>query len=265
MDHPPARLALVTGASSGIGLELARHLAADGCDVVLIARRLDRLKALSEELVSKHGVSVHILALDLSAPRAVNEVIEFLDTRQLEVHTLINNAGFGLVGRFHEIDRQAQLDLIQVNVTVPADLTRCLLPGMVERGEGRVLNVASSSAFQPASMVGLYHASKAFVLFLTEAIAEEVRGTGVTATALCPGPVGQTEFGDRLGPAGKVPGLNFIQVSARDVARIGLAGMRRGKTIVVPGFWMKLNSVITPRLPRWFVRKTIHMLQRSRV
>jgi len=232
---------------------------------VLIARRLERLEELSDELVSNHGVSAYILPLDLTAPRAADQVVEFLETHHLAVHTLVNNAGFALVGRFHEIDHKAQLEMIQLNVTVLTDLTRRLLPGMVKRGAGCVLNVASSAAFQPAPVMGVYHATKAFVLFLTEAIAEEIQGTGVTATALCPGPVGQTEFGDRLGATGKVPGLGFVRVSAEDVARQGLAAARRGKTIIVPGFWMKLSSMIAPRLPRWFVRKAMHRVQRSRV
>lgn len=232
---------------------------------MLTARRLERLEELSDELVSSHGVSVHILPLDLTLPLAADQVIEFLDAHQMVVHTLVNNAGFGLVGRFHEIDLEAQLEMIQLNVTVLTDLTRRLLPGMVERGAGRVINVASSAAFQPAPVMGLYHATKAFVLFLTEAIAEELQGTGVTATALCPGPVGQTEFGVRLGAVGNVPGFGFVRVSAKDVARKGLAAAGRGRTIIVPGFWMKVNSVITPRLPRWLVRKAIHRVQRSRV
>ncbi|MFV1981559.1 MAG: SDR family NAD(P)-dependent oxidoreductase, partial [Rhodothermia bacterium] len=240
MNHQTGRLALVTGASSGIGREIARQIAGKGYDVVLIARRAERLKTLSDELVSDHGVSAYLLPLDLSVPEAADRVMQFLDENQLVVHTLVNNAGFGLVGRFHEIDHQEQLDMIQLNVTVLTDLTRRLLPAMVDRGDGRILNVASSASFQPAPFAGLYHATKAFVLFLTEALAEELRGTGITATALCPGPVDQTEFGDRAGNMSKIPGLGFARVSAKDVAKAGLAGMERGKTIVVPGLSMKL-------------------------
>jgi short-subunit dehydrogenase len=259
-----ARLALVTGASSGIGLEFARQLASEGYNVILIARRLERLEALREELVANHAVTAYVLPLDLAVPGAADLVVEFLETNRLSVHTLVNNAGFGLVGRFDQTSRAALHEMIQLNVAVLADLTRCLIPGMIERGEGRVLNVASSAAFQPAPLMGLYHATKSFVLFLTEAISEELRGTGVTATALCPGPVGQTEFGDHLGTERKVPAMGLVRLSARDVARQGLRGSSNGKAIVVPGLMMKISALITPRLPRWFVRKATHRIQKSR-
>lgn len=257
-------VALVTGASSGIGREIARQLAADGHHLLLIARRGNRLRELARELQSDHGISTHVLELDLVRPDAPDRVIRFLDEKKLFVETLVNNAGFGQVGRFHELDRDRQLQMIQLNVTVVTDLTRRILPGMIERGEGAVLNVASSAAFQPAPLMGIYHATKAFVLFFTEAIAEEIRGTGVAATALCPGPVGQTEFGEHVGSAAKVPGLGIVQVPAARVARLGLKGLRRGKTIVVPGFFMRLSSWISPRLPRWLVRKITHRIQLTR-
>ncbi|MFC2085865.1 SDR family NAD(P)-dependent oxidoreductase [Bacteroidota bacterium] len=264
-QNQTTRLALVTGASSGIGLEFARRLAADGYDLVLIARRAERLDALSDELSSRHGISTHALPLDLTVPGAVDSVVQFIDTNHLVVHTLVNNAGFGLVGRFYEIDRLAQLGMIQLNLTVLTDLTRCFLPGMIERGEGRILNVASSASFQPAPFAGLYHATKAFVLFLTEALSEELRGTGVTASVLCPGPVDKTEFSERRGGENKVPRLGFTLVDAKDVARTGLNGLSRGRTIIVPGLAMKLSSIITPRLPRWLVRRLIYLIMRSRV
>jgi len=202
--------------------------------------------------------------LDLTTPDAAQRVEDFLDAKGLTVHTLVNNAGYGLVGDFRLLDRQEQLNMIQLNVMVLTDLTHRLLPAMIARGQGTVINVASSAAFQPSPSMGVYHATKSFVLFLTEALSEELRGTGVTATALCPGPVDQTEFGDRVGTDAKVPGLGIVRLSAVTVARKGLAGAARGKTIVVPGFWMRLNSVVAPRLPRWFVRKAIHWIQRQR-
>lgn len=259
------RLALVTGASSGIGAEFARAIAERGEDLVMIARRRDRLEAVRDELLSKNAISVHLLPLDLTLPGAVNRVIEFLEERNLTVDRLVNNAGYGLVGRFHEIDREKQLNMIQLNVTALTDLTRQLLPGMVKRGTGSVINVASSAAFEPSPLMGLYHATKAYVLFMTEALAEELRGTGVTATALCPGPTAKTEFGNQLGSERKVPGINLVKVKARDVARAALSGADRGKVIVVPGLIMKISSMVTPRLPRWFVRKATHRIQKSRV
>ena len=187
-----------------------------------------------------------------------------LGDNRLSIDLLVNNAGFGFVGAFHETDRQTILEMIQLNVVVLADLTRRLLPSMVERGSGRIINVASSAAFQPAPLMGLYHATKAFVLFLTEAIAEEVRESGVKVTALCPGPVGQTEFGMRLGTDEKVPGLDLVRVPAAEVAATGLAAADAGRAVVVPGIIMKLGTAIAPRLPRWLVRRITHRIQRSR-
>jgi short-subunit dehydrogenase len=258
------RLALVTGASSGIGREIARHLAADGYDLLLVARREDRLRELATELESKHGRRIHVLPIDLTETDAIDRVVEYVEKEKLQIDMLVNNAGFGSVGPFHEIDRDTQIDMIKLNVVALTDLSRRLLPGMVERGRGQVLNVASSAAFQPAPVMGVYHATKAFVLFLTEAIAEEVRGTGVTATALCPGPVAHTEFGENTGTHEKVPGLGVVRVDASKVARLGIKGALRGKTIVVPGLFMRLSSWISPRLPRWLVRKITHLIQLSR-
>jgi short-subunit dehydrogenase len=260
-----SRLAVVTGASSGIGLAVARHLADQQYDLVLVARREERLKALADEITSTRHVQVYTLGLDLSATGASMEVKHFLETNDLQVDLLVNNAGFGLVGRFAELDRERQLNMIQLNVVAVTDLTRLLLPDMISRGHGRIVNVASSAAFQPAPLMGVYHATKSFVLFLTEALAEELRGTGVTATVVCPGPVGQTEFGDHTGTDEKVPGLGLVRVDAADVARIGLKAATKGKVVSVPGLIMRLSSMVTPRLPRALVRKATHLIQRSRV
>jgi short-subunit dehydrogenase len=260
----PRPLALVTGASSGIGLEFARQLAAQDHDLLLVARRAERLSTLAEGLSESHDVSVHILPLDLTETAALDRIESFLFDHALHVDFLVNNAGFGLVGRFSEMDRAEQLNLIELNVIALTDLTRRLLHAMIARRRGHVLNVASSASFQPAPMMGVYHASKAFVLFLTEALAEELRGTGVTATVLCPGPVGQTEFGDRVGTEKKVPGLWVVQVTAARVAKLGIRAARRGKVICVPGALMKLSSVVTPRLPRGLVRRAVLRIQNSR-
>ena len=253
----------MTGASSGIGRAIAREIAARGQDVVLVARRRDRLEDVASELRTSHGVDAHVFAADLGDRETPERIKAFLDANGLTVHTLVNNAGYGLVGDFRLVDRQDQLGMIQVNLTALTDLTHRLLPKMIERGEGIVLNVASTAAFQPAPLMAVYHATKAYVLFLTEALAEELRGTGVTATALCPGPV-KTEFGARIGVEGKIPALELVQLSADKVAKIGLAGAVRGKTIVVPGFLNGVGAILGPRLPRALVRKIIHFLQRTR-
>ena len=180
----------MTGASSGIGDRLARQFAAGGFDLILVARREDRLKALAEELSRGHGVSAHALAADLARPAAADEVVDRVKGLGLEVDALVNNAGFANNGPFAEIPEAADLDLIQVNVGSLVHLTKLLLPGMIARGRGWVLNVASTAAFVPGPLMATYFASKAFVLSFSEALGAEVAGTGVVVSALCPGPDG---------------------------------------------------------------------------
>jgi len=250
---------LVTGASSGIGLELARVIAAAGHDLVVVARRVDRLESLASELRESHGVDVRVRGADLSDPGAPADLESRCDAEGLAIETLVNNAGFGAHGEVATLSREMQLDMMRVNMTALVDLTHRFLAGMRERGRGRILNVASTAAFQPSPYMTVYFATKAFVLHFTEGLASELAGTGVTATALCPGPVA-TEFGDVAGIklGGFPPGY-----PADRMARKGYRGMMRGKAIVLPGLMNKVLA-FTPRLtPRAMVRWTMARVQRS--
>src|SRR5262245_61136745 len=174
------KVALITGASSGIGRELAKVIAADGYDLTLSARREERLESLARELSVAHGISARVIASDLADPAAAKRLVGELEKEKLTIDVLVNCAGLGVYGRLWETELVRQLEVIQVNLVALTGLTRLLLPGMVSRGRGRVLNVASTAAFQPGPFMSVYYATKAYVLSLSEALAEELKGTGVT-------------------------------------------------------------------------------------
>ena len=178
---------LITGASSGIGMELAREFAQHGHSIVLVARGVDKLEELAHELRSKHNVRAEVIGADLTQPNAPEQIVKTLAERNLTIDVLVNNAGFGERGAFAQIDTQRQLDMIQVNITAVAHLTRLLLPGMIQRNAGGILNVASTAAFQGGPNMAMYYATKAFVLSFTEALHEEVTGTNLHVTCRCPG------------------------------------------------------------------------------
>lgn len=260
-SSPRRETALVTGASSGIGLELARLLAQDGYDLVLLARRREKLAQIATELEGPHAIRATVLPCDLSRSEAPDQVFEALQADSTVVDVLINNAGFGLYGHFVGVDVVAMRDLLQVNIAALTHLTRRFLPGMVERGAGHVLNVASLAAFMPGPMMAVYHASKAYVLRLSAALAEELRGSGVTVTALCPGYV-RTGFEDRSGLRMDEVRLSRLGVmDAATVARAGYRGMLRGKRVVVPGVLSKLLALGSKLGPRSLVTRVAHWLQ----
>lgn len=242
------RLALVTGASAGLGVDFAKQYSARGYRLVLVARRKDRLEALANELGNARAI-----ALDLSAKGAAGRLVADLADHGEEVHTLVNNAGFGLWGRFLKHDRERQLEMIDLNCSSLVDLTHALLPAMVDRGAGGILNVASTAAFQPGPGMAVYFATKAFVLSFSEALHEEMRGTGVHVSALCPGPT-KTEFGDVAGFSGN--GM-FDKLSARsdNVVRAGIDGLERNRAVVIPGVVNKLGAQGHRLLPRRWLRK----------
>jgi uncharacterized protein len=244
----PPRVTLVTGASSGIGRELARLAAADGGTLVLVARRRERLEALAAELTAAHpGLTARPWPADLAAPEGVRGLLAGLAAEGLAVDHLVNNAGLGGSGRFHRLDPERERQVMAVNVVALHALLHGLLPGMVERGYGRVLNVASTAAFQPLPYLATYAAGKAFVLSLSAALWQEYRGSGVTVTCLCPGKTA-TEFFPDSGldesGFGKVP-----MASAGAVARAGYRGMMAGRRLVVPGLLNKLSYWLIPLLP----------------
>jgi len=245
--------ALITGASSGIGRELARLHAQQGGDLVIVARSKDALEALCEELQSKHGVRVTVIIADLTEPDAPQTVFEKVTAARLSIDTLVNNAGFGGHGLFHERDWEKESAMIRLNVLALTHLTHLFLPAMVERKQGRILNVASTAGFLPGPLQAVYYATKAFVLSFTQAIAEELSGTGVTVTALCPGPV-DTGFAK----AANVEDVEAFDntASASDVARIGYRAMQSGKLVVIDDWKLGLMvNWILPLLPRRLVLK----------
>src|SRR5208282_5072060 len=240
--------ALITGASYGIGLEFSRIFASEGYNLVLVARSADRLRQLASELEKNHGTRSLILATDLTEPGASAYVQEQTTRAGIEVDVLVNNAGFGQYGKFAENDLEECLRQIQLNVTTLTHLTRLYLPAMFERKSGRILNVASTAAFQPGPLMAVYYATKAYVLHFSEAIANELQGTGVTVTCLCPGPTA-TEFQKRANIAG-IRLTRYGCMDARTVAEDGYRAMMAGKPLVISGFrnWLVAQSVrFSPR------------------
>jgi hypothetical protein len=234
--------ALITGASSGIGTELAKLCAGAGFDVVVVGRN----QAALEELARLWGARARVLAADLADPGAANQIFDQLRSTSVEI--LINNAGLGVRGPFAETDWTREAELIQVNVTALAHLSKLFLPGMLHRRSGRILNVASTAAFVPGPYMAAYYASKAFVRSFSESLAGEVEGTGVTVTVLCPGPT-RTAFAERAGIA-DTRLFHGASMAAADVARIGFDAMMAGKREVIAGArnrWMMFGAGFAPR------------------
>jgi short-subunit dehydrogenase len=248
---------LVTGASSGIGLELARSFVHDGADFVLVARRRDLLENLAGEL--RHaGADVRILPADLSEPDAPEKIFEELGGEDAGVDILINNAGFGARGSFAELDEQRQAAILQVNITALTRLSRLFLPQMIRHGRGGILNVASTGGFQPGPYMSVYFATKAYVLSFTEALAEETRNTGVTVTCLCPG-VTVSEF-HRVAGTEQMAMMKFGAAPAARVAELGHRAFRAGRVVVIDGWFNRLLVQSLRFSPRLVVRKLVALL-----
>jgi short-subunit dehydrogenase len=245
----PGSTCLVTGASSGIGTEFARQLAARGHGVFLVARREDRLRALAQEISAAHGVRAEFAVADLADVAEAEALPAKAAAQGLEIEVLVNNAGFTTVGDVHR-NPDRQLGMVRVNVEALVALTSALLPGMVERGRGTVVNVASTTAFQPIPVQAVYAATKAFVLSFSEAVAAELKGTGVTMTALCPGPV-PSEFVEAGGFKKGVDELpSLFWTSAESVARAGIEGAEKGRRVVVPGLMNRATAMLGQHSPR---------------
>jgi short-subunit dehydrogenase len=246
----PTSTALVTGASSGIGEEFARQLAARGHNVFLVARREQRLSELAAELEREHGVRVELATSDLADRAARASLPGLIADRGLTVEILVNNAGFSTVGNVHE-NPDRQLGMVKVNVEALVELTCAFLPAMTERGRGAVINVASVAAFQPIPAQAVYAATKAFVLSFSEAVSSELKGTGVTITALCPGPVA-TEFVEAAGfkKSQQEMGISLMWSSAQDVAKAGIEGAESGKRVVIPGIGNRASATFGQHAPR---------------
>ncbi|WP_203336248.1 SDR family NAD(P)-dependent oxidoreductase [Nocardioides limicola] len=247
----PDRAALVTGASSGIGAEIARELARRGHQLILVARSEDKLQALAEELRGT-GAVAHVLPADLSDATARAALPERVGSLGVGVEVLVNNAGLSTVGPVASADPAAELGMVEVDVASVVDLTTRFLPGMVDRGRGALLNVASTAAFQPLPGQAAYAASKAFVLSYTQAVAAEVAGSGVTVTALCPGPVA-TDFVATAGFTDEeahqaMPKVMWLPVE--EVAKAAVAGMAKGRKVVIPGAANRVSAMAAQVTPR---------------
>jgi short-subunit dehydrogenase len=262
MNRTAKGTALVTGASGGIGEELARLIAADGRGLVLVARSRDRLQKLAEELNERHGVEARVIRKDLTSASAPQEIFDELAAAGITIEMLINNAGFGSYGLFAEINLRRELDLLQVNVVALTHLAKLFLPGMIARRRGYLMNVASTAAFQPGPLMAVYYASKAYVLSFSEALANEAEGTGVVVSALCPGP---TETG--FVAAAEMQESKLFErsvMSAREVAEVGYRGMLAGRAVVIPGLRNSLVARTVGFFPRGLVTKAVRRVQERR-
>ena len=250
--------ALITGASSGIGRALARAFARDGYALVLVARRLVVLEELAAELARDHGVTVRVMAIDLAAPDAAMRLFSDLQRAGIVVDVLVNNAGFGLQGAFTALPADRQLQMIHVNITALTALTRLLLPPMLERSGGGVLNVGSTAGFQPGPFMAVYYATKAYVVSFTEALADELSGSGLRVSCLAPGPT-DTAFAAEAGAA-ESRLFQGETMTVDEVARIGYEGWRDGRLLVIAGRrnWWRVLAVRL--LPRAYVRRAVRGL-----
>ena len=242
------KVALITGASAGLGVEFARQLSARGYRLVLAARRKDRLESLAKELGNARAV-----ASDLSKKDAAAKLMADVETAGEQVDLLVNNAGFGLIGRFAALDAKRLRQMIDLNVGALTDLCRAAAPGMIKRKSGGILNVASTAAFQPGPKMAVYFATKAYVLSFSEALHEELKGQGIKVSCLCPGPT-RTEFGEVAGFGGSGV-FDRVAMDAPRVVSVGLAGLDRNRAVVVPGVINKITAASTRFAPRPVVRK----------
>ena len=251
--------ALITGASSGIGYELAKQFARDGYQLVIVATNVQRLHEVAAELTSAYGVAVKVLPKDLSRPESADDIYQELQREAIQVDVLVNNAGYAMHGRFDATDCKTELQMMHVNMVALTQLTKLLLPSMLTRKHGKILNVASTAAFQPGPFMAVYYATKAYVLSFSEALAEELHGTGVTVTALCPG-ITRTGFQARAG----IQRTHLVRsgmMSPASVADAGYRGLMRGRIVVIPGLKNQLTAVAVRMIPRSLVRRAVRVLQ----
>lgn len=259
MSTTAKRTALITGASGGIGLELARVFAREGYNLVLMARSEPKLQEIAADLSKKHATQVTVIAKDLAQSGAPDELYTELQSKHIDVDILVNNAGFATYGYFTEIDTHKDMEMVQLNIAALTHLSKLFLPGMKARGWGRLMNVASTAAFQPGPLMAVYYASKAYVLSLSEALAAELRGTGVRVTALCPGP---TESGFQQRAA--MEDSKLVQNGLMDAAAVAEQGYRalmKGTTVFIPG-WMNRIMALAPRFtPRDLTARIVMNMQ----
>ncbi len=252
---------LITGASSGFGVDFAHLLAARGSHLVLVARRTEPMQALAAELIKQHGIRVEVIGMDLSRPGVGRELKDLLDAKGIAIDTLINNAGYGLFGEFTEQPLERTLDMLQLNMLSLTELTHAFATGMKQRGRGRILLIASIGAYQATPTYAAYSASKSYVLLFGEALHEELKGHGVTVTVLSPG-ITATNF---LTVSGQKPTLyqRLVMMQSRPVAQIGLKALDRGRAAIVPG-WLNAVTAWSNRLmPRFLQRIVAYHLMKN--
>ena len=244
------KVALVTGASSGFGYEFCHLLAEDGYDLVVVARRKEKLDELATIIQQKYARTVHVLVVDLTEDSSTEKLYQSIKGQGIQIEVLINNAGVGRFGNFHEMDQQSDDEMIKLNISALTSLTKLFVKDMIKNGSGRILNVASLAAFQPAGpMMAVYYASKAYVLSFTRSLRSELKGTGVTITALCPGPT-RTEFG-QTDHVQTTRMFKIANTSSRQVAEAGYNAMMKNRATVVPGLLNKLLAIggeLPPRI-----------------
>lgn len=259
-----ALTALITGASTGIGYELSKCFAADHHNLIIVARQEQRLQQVAKELTKQFGITVKVITADLAQPDAPQKIADAVREDSLQVDYLVNNAGYGLGGKFAETDLATELGMIQVNISSLVALTKLFLPEMIARKFGKVMNVASTAAFQPGPLMAIYCATKSFELVFSEAIANELKGTGVTVTALCPGPTA-SEFQKRaqIENTRLVKGKPLGMMTAEQVAKIGYHGFMGGKRIVIPGLLNKIGAHSTRLSPRAMTTQIARMIMES--
>ena len=255
------KVALVTGASGGIGMELAREHAVKGGDLVVVARSLDKLAALKQELEEKYKISVLVVADDLNDPQAPERIYQQTKSANVFVEFLINNAGIGLLGEFHSTRIESQLSMVQININSLVHLTHLYLQDMLRENRGKILNVASGAGFMPGPLQSVYYATKAFVVSFSEGVKQELNSTGVTVTAFCPGPV-NTGFAE----AANLEGVNALKfsLSPKRVARSGYRAMEQGKVVAFDTLYLSIfTRGVLPFLPRGLVRWASHQSMKA--
>lgn len=256
-------VAFITGASSGIGLELAKVFARNGYNLVLVARNQKAMNRLAAELHHSYGTKAIVLPKDLSTPNAADELFRVLRKKKVSVDVLVNDAGFGTFGLFVESDIRNELHLLQVNIAALTHLTQLFAGEMIKRGEGKILNVASTAAFQPGPMMSTYYASKAYILSFSEALATELRGTGVIVSCLCPG-LTATEFHKRAHMRNVYLVRRTFMMGAAPVAEIAYKGLMRGKRVIIPGLLNKIGTIAVRVMPRMLTLAIVQFLHKPR-
>jgi short-subunit dehydrogenase len=252
------KTALVTGAASGLGYELALLLAKDAYKLILVDIDAEKLSKVKTELEHEFNAEVLTLAIDLSLPNVAQDIINNLENPQIDV--LINNAGFGLFGAFSETDWERESAMLHVHIMTTTHLTKLVLQGMVKRGSGKILNMSSLAAFQPGPLMSIYYASKGYILSFSEAIANELKGTGVTVTTLCPGPT-KTAFQETVSEDAKENKIKFNMANAKDVASYGYKALLNGKVVAVPGVFNKFLANLPRLMPRNLAASIVRKIQ----